>query len=212
MAKETGYKQFKPTKMVLGPGIASYPWLNKPDTKFNDAGVYKVDLLVSGEEGEALIEKLDAFHAENLATMKAEVGRKKLKLSSPQWKPAEDDEGEEIAGQWVVRTKMKASYIDRKTKKTVHLKPFLCDAQRQPITARIGGGSTLKVSVNATPWYNTSQGFGVKLNIRGVQVLDLQEFGAGASDFDDEDGYVAPAAQTDGANDNGEDDGDEGDF
>ena len=36
-------------------GIAQYPWLSKPDTKFNEEGVYKVDLIIPKSDAIPLI-------------------------------------------------------------------------------------------------------------------------------------------------------------
>ena len=36
-------------------GIAQYPWLSKPDTKFSEEGDYKVNLILNAEEAAPII-------------------------------------------------------------------------------------------------------------------------------------------------------------
>ena len=46
-------------KIVSPRGIAVYPWLNRPDTKFSADGDFKVTLKVGAAEASPLIKKLD---------------------------------------------------------------------------------------------------------------------------------------------------------
>jgi hypothetical protein len=47
-------------------GIARFPSLNRPDTKFSEVGVYKVNLEMSSEDAEPFIKQIEALFAEFL--------------------------------------------------------------------------------------------------------------------------------------------------
>ena len=51
-------------KIVTPRAIAVYPWLNRPDTKFNPDGDYKVTLKIEAEDAAPLITKLDKILAD----------------------------------------------------------------------------------------------------------------------------------------------------
>jgi len=46
----------KAERFVSPKGIASYPYLTNPDTKFNPDGEYKVSLIVAGDEASKIID------------------------------------------------------------------------------------------------------------------------------------------------------------
>jgi hypothetical protein len=79
------------TKTITTPvGIARYPSLNRPDTKFDDIGVYKVNLEMSSEDAEPFIKQIEALFAEFLNDKKRELKKDKLKLHAAPW---EDNDG-----------------------------------------------------------------------------------------------------------------------
>jgi hypothetical protein len=79
------------TKTITTPvGIARYPSLNRPDTKFDDIGVYKVNLEMSSEDAEPFIKQIEALFAEFLDDKKRELKKDKLKLHAAPW---EDNDG-----------------------------------------------------------------------------------------------------------------------
>ena len=47
-------------------GIAQYPWLSKPDTKFSEEGEYKVNVILTKEEASPLVDKINGIFAENV--------------------------------------------------------------------------------------------------------------------------------------------------
>ena len=54
-----------PSKTITTPaGVARYPHLNRPDTKFDEIGVYKVNLELTAEEAEPFISQVEALLAE----------------------------------------------------------------------------------------------------------------------------------------------------
>lgn len=199
-------------------GVAVHPWLNRPDTKFNARGVYKVKLAFdssdpAAQEFKASLEKL---RDDKLAEWKADPANKKyLKRLSVNDVCAEelDDEGEPT-GRWLFNFSTYASYKDKKTGQVVQRKPpTLFDSRRNVVTVNVFGGSTLKVAYSPSFWFSAKDTeVGLKTYLVAVQIIELVS-GSGASFFDDEDGYVAEAsAAPDTApagEDSGEDSGEE---
>lgn len=174
-------------KLLTSPrGIASYPHLNKPDTKFDADGVYTIKVVVSkkDEKAKALIKLIDTEMAAVLKLAKDEAkGPKAVKKVKPcEDKPYsfETDEDDKPTGNVVFTFKMKASGKNRKTGETFNQKPAVFDASAKPlINAKIGGGSEVKVSFEIVPFYQVKIGAGVSLRMSAVQVLKLVEWGTG---------------------------------
>ena len=46
-------------KILTPKGVAQYPWLKNPDTQFNEAGEYKVNLVIPAKEAKDLMATVD---------------------------------------------------------------------------------------------------------------------------------------------------------
>lgn len=219
---------------ITPKGIALYPRLNTPDTKFDVNGVYKVDLKLDteNETDAAFIESLNELHEEAFeeavkdAVKKGEfkteaLARKKIKRADLPYFPIEDEDGEET--QFIkVRFKMKAKVQSKKTGETFELKPKVFDAHKQEMTKVPGiySGSVLRVAYKPVLWCTKQLGAGVKLQLEAVQIIELVEGSGGDADsygFGDEDGYSyeAPAEKPpfeEDEDDDSSDGGDSGDF
>jgi hypothetical protein len=155
-------------KFVTPKGVAQYPWLTKPDTKFSEEGVYKVSLAIPEADAKA-------FAKAAQDTFVNEYGQAKLSKAHMPFKKDED-------GNLVFSFKSK-------------LKPRLYDSAGKPITedVAVGGGSVLKVSGAFGP-YNKGANMGVALYLNAVQIIELVEFSSnpfGAV----EGGFVASAEE-----------------
>jgi hypothetical protein len=185
----------KPKTYTSPKGIANYPWLNKPDTKFNAAGVYRVKITIPAEEAETFKTFLDAQYDAGVkeeiekAYQKALIKTPKLarqafeskvKLADKPYKMAIDDTGEET-GDLEISFKSNASFIDKKSGETVPLTVRLFDAKGKPTKALIGGGSTIKVAYQIISFPPAAFGTGISLRMQAVQVIDLQTYGGGGS-------------------------------
>ncbi len=152
-------------KIVTPAGVAVYPRLNKPDTKFDPVGVYKVNLRLP--EGDAatseLIAKIEGFGQEN--------GKKKL--------PFEYETGDDgqPTGNVIFKFKVKAEWPDGSSRK-----PALVDAMKNELSANVGGGSIIRISGEMA----TYDGFGggVSMSPKAIQVIELKTWNAGVDDFD----------------------------
>ncbi len=153
-------------KSVVSPrGIAMYPWLTKPDTKFNAEGVYKMSLSVPTDEAQGLCEQIREAFTE-------ELGSKKIAKANFPFK--EDGEGNTVF-----------SFKSQK-------KPKIYNSKGQIIAnadeLKIGGGSTTKVAFTIKP-YDKGINTGVVLYLNGVQIIQLVEFKSGSSFGDEGDGF-----------------------
>jgi hypothetical protein len=162
------------TKTITTPaGIARFPSLNRPDTKFSEVGVYKVNLEMSSEDAEPFIKQIEALFAEFLADKKRELKKDKLKLHPAPW---EDNDG-------LVQLKLKvpATGKNKETGEEYSRKPTLFNATGKEEDANIGGGSQLKIAVVPYCWYTASLGAGITLQPKAVQVLELVTWGNGGT-------------------------------
>ena len=177
-------------------GIAQYPYLNKPDTKFNPDGEYKVSIEIPGANAQDIVTFLDEQFAANLAKVKKENAGKKIKEGDVPYSVNEE------TGTVTVKFKLKAK-VTPKSGDGWEQRPAIFDAKGKPmVDSKIGGGSKIKVAYELVPYYTAIAGAGVSLRMKAVQVIDLKEFSggadAGAYGFGEEDGYEAedtPAAQ-----------------
>ena len=102
-----------------------------------------------------------------------------------------DDQGN-LTGNYLFKFKQKAIIKTRKGD-TLRMKVALFDAQRQPTSAQVGGGSIIKIAGVAFGYaMPTTKMVGVSLRPEAVQIIELQQRGGNAAAmFDVEDGYVA---------------------
>lgn len=171
-------------------GIAMYPWLNKPDTKFNPDGEFKVNLEVAATAAQSLVTFLDEQFTQAVAKAKKENPGKKIKEGSPGYEVNEE------TGNVVFKFKTKAK-VTTKTGDTFDQKVALFDAKGKPLVQapNIGGGSKIKVAFEIFPYYTSMVGAGLSLRVKAAQVIDLVEFtgggSAGSYGFGEEEGYEA---------------------
>lgn len=226
-------KQTK-VKGVTPVGIASYPYLNKPDTKFNTEGEFKVNLILGAEETEELRAKIDEMTEAQAAVVRAELedklakaktGADKAKLkkaienlaANVPYEETVDDDGNPDGG-YVLRFKTKATFKDQKTGKTVARTIKLFDAKRNPTTVAVFGGSKIKVAYEIAPYFVQATGaYGVSLRINAVQIIELAQGGGGngaSYGFDEEDGFESSGDAQSAPNENAEggSEGDDEDF
>ena len=69
-------------------GIAVYPRLKTPDTKFDELGAYKADISIPAAEAAPLVEQL-------MDIWKSHVGKAAKKSDNPMFSLETDDSGEE---------------------------------------------------------------------------------------------------------------------
>jgi hypothetical protein len=191
-------KAKNPTKYTP-PGIAAYPYLNRPDTKaFNGEEAkpkYKVRFRFDPSDP-----KWAAFKTETLEWMaerQAEYGKenpkyaKQLTVKYEAFREVFNDEGDPTGEEEMVVT-MNASYRDKATGKVIQMKPGIVDAKNKKLgnPPDIYGGSTLRLAVRPGVM-GTGKEITQSWQLVGVQIIDLAEKAGGFEFGETEGGYEA---------------------
>jgi hypothetical protein len=165
-------------------GIAAYPWLSRPDTKFSEEGEYKVNLILPKEDAKPIIEQINGVFAENVKEETKKNKGKEIKTANPPYMDELDDEGKPT-GNIIIKFKSKAAY-----------KPAIFDSKGTVmIESNIWAGSEVRVNGSIAPYYTSMIGAGVALRLRAVQVIQYVEGSQGADrfGFEEEAGFVQEA-------------------
>lgn len=174
-------------------GVAVYPKLVEPSTKFSPEGTFELTLRYEDESlAKQVTAKIREFAKASYEFHCKEQGKAKLKVASLPLGETED-------GKLLLKTKLKHK-ITRKDGSTFEQRPAIFDSRGNVLKGdaipRIGGGSIVKACVEVFDYYTASIGAGVSLRLRGVQIITLVEYGDGgdASSMgftSEEEGYVA---------------------
>lgn len=188
-------------RLTSPAGIAQYPRLNSPDTRFKKEGQFKVTLRLVAAEAEDFISQIEGLEKAAALEAKKNPKNKHLQLSSV-IRPATDKNGDEIDGEVDITFKTTASGVNQKGE-AWERKVRMFDAKLSPIKVKVGTGSKLKVAFTYAPYTNpSSKSVGLSLYLEAVQILDLVEFKgqADAQDFGfgEEEGYEGGSEDSDG--------------
>lgn len=197
-------------KLYTSPkGVAVYPWINRPDTKFKNEGEYSVRLRVPTDEAQELIKAINEKYVESQAEAKKANPKKTVKKAPLPYTDELDDNGEKT-GNTLFKFTLKAK-VTPKSGEPFTQSPKIFDAKGKLCNPQIGGGSVLKVSFQIVP-YNAPIGAGVTLRFNAVQVIELVAFiggkDAGGYGFGAEDGYDAEDVEDPEMPTGGDSDGD----
>jgi hypothetical protein len=201
-------------------GVFIFPKLNKPDTKFNPAGEYRVKTRIDPTAiPDELREKLETLRDEFAEETRAALAAKKQGAKVKSFKVLDifrdetDKETGESTGFITISAKMKASGVSKKDGKPWTRKPSLFDAAGKPLRTQklIWGGSEGKVSVTAMPYYMAKENeVGIAYYLEAVQILKFvsgSDKDAASYGFGEEEGYTDdeeesfPNDPTDGTDD-----------
>jgi hypothetical protein len=174
-------------------GVAVWPKLIEPSTKFSAEGVYELSIRYEDDAvAKQVAAKIREFASAGYDYHCKEQGKAKLKVAPLPF-------GETEEGKLLLRTKLKAR-VTKKDGTFFEQRPSIFDSRGRPLTGadipRIGGGSIVKACVEVFDYYTASIGAGLSLRLRGVQLITLVEYGEGgdASSMGfttEEEGYVA---------------------
>jgi len=172
-------------------GKAMWAKVHEPDTKFVSTGEYSIDVIIPEEKSEELCEYLEGLIQARLdEEVKANPAKGK-NLSTRSVREKHVDQNGNETGELKFKTKLKAQ-VQSRDGRIYEQKPVVVDAKRNPVTEKtlIGNGSTVKVAFEPIPYVMAStKQVGVSLRLKGVQVIDLVEYGSKGSMFDEEDGF-----------------------
>lgn len=178
-------KKAKAERHITPLGIASYPWVTKPDTKFNPDGEYSVSLTFRDDDA-AITTLISDELEKSVAKAKEQNQGKKIKTANTPITENED-------GSITIKFKLKAK-VTPKNGEPFEQRPALFDAKNKPLSndIKIGGGSKVKVAFEVVPFFTALIGAGVTLRLKALQVIELVEYSSkagGLSGFSEEDGY-----------------------
>lgn len=181
-------KDYVKKRYTTGKGVLTgFISIIKPSKNYDN---YQAHILISKEEGEALIKELKELQQEQFI-----LCGKKGKLAELPCKPytiQDENTGEEIPdpeGRYILKTGNKA----HNTKGETIPRPVLINAKKQPITGKvnIGEGTTARLLVTFTG-YKAPIGIGISAKLLGCQIIELVEYsGSGFTldAFDEEEGF-----------------------
>jgi|LakMenE01Jun11ns_1017448.scaffolds.fasta_scaffold9958477_11 hypothetical protein len=155
----------KYVRLVSPKGVAVYPRLNTPSTKFKEEGEYSVKLSIPVEDATPFLEQIKAIAREFYKEQCALLKKEKLKVHAFPW----EEDGNKVTVKF-----SNVAKITSKAGQVWEVKIPLLDSKGTPITDLIGGGSVLKVATEVKPWYVPALGVGVSLRLKAVQVIDLK--------------------------------------
>lgn len=210
MATEEKQRSFKDFVSGASPiGIFVWPKLRKPDLRFEpEFGVYSVDLDLSGLEADQFVALIDKAFKDEYPFMCKRESKDKLKLydGKPYKQATEGKEKTPLPG--IVRFKFSRKAGGRYSPKHPSTPnevwifsedgtgiPVYGAAGETQVHAEVWGGSKGRVSYTIVPWYSAALGYGVRLQLEAVKVLDLVSKGVRAAadyGFEDEEGYIEP--------------------
>ena len=183
-------------KVVSPVGVSQYAWLTTPDTRFDETGHYKTNLILKAKDALSLKTQIDGEIKKSLTLAKEKAKGKAIKQANS---PYEDElvDGKP-SGNVIFKFKTKAQIIT-KDGKVIPNRVALFDSTGKPmIDANVWSGSEMKVSAELIPYYTAMAGAGVSMRLRAVQVTKLVEGGSSNAKgygFDNvKDGYEQPEA------------------
>lgn len=179
----------KAVRYITAKGIAQYPWIFDPDTKYDADGQYHIQLIVAKEDAKDMIQRLSAM----LDEFKAQTEKEKNKKVGTMDFFEETPEGD------FVQFKFKQKRVlRRKDGSTLEVKIPVFDSCGGAVSAnsKMGTGSTVKICYSPLPYYNAvTKSVGLSLRLVAVQVLNLVSYeGGDAKAFgfsEEEGGYVS---------------------
>lgn len=181
MTSKSDYIELPTAQMTTPVGVAIYPAITNPDTKFDDAGVFSVKLAYTPEQFAPLKAKLDKLLADTTQSCHKQRPKTKAAVIRVPYESELDDTGEQT-GRIVINVKTKASGT-RKNGLTWKFKLPVFDAHGNRIkeVPSIWGGSELAASFEARGYFVPSLGIGVSLKLNAVQLIKLVSGGTSVS-------------------------------
>lgn len=180
--------------LLVLEGTAMWAKVFEPDTKFNPAGDYSINVQMPEAKSAEMSEKLETIvQAKFDEAIENDPRLKNTLTTHPVCQPVYDRDTGDATGNVEFKFKLKAK-IQKKDGTWYEQEPAVVDAKRTPITKEtlIGNGSKVKVAFEPIPYVmQATKKVGVSLRLKAVQVINLVEYGNSSSSmFDEEDGFV----------------------
>ena len=209
-------KKFKDLVHGITPaGLFVFPKVNVPDKKFESKfGAFSTGLNLAGQAAEDFKKQIEETYELEYSAECSAQGKQLKRYDGRPYKQATDRDKAEIPGVTTFSFKRVAGgeYGEKHARAgetwgtTV---PIFAARGTDKVTAPVYGGTLGRVSYTIVPWFTAALGFGVRLNLEAVKILDLVTAGersAAQYGFADEDGYVpeGAGAQQHGGDSDGE--------
>lgn len=149
-------------------GTAQYPWVNTPSTKFVPEGEYSCNIILTKEEGESILKKVEPILEKKQQEQAEESGKKVKTYDLPV----------QLEGDtYVLKAKLKPVNGTRKDGTEFTRSLGLFDSKGNPWDREviIRGGSKIRLSVRPKTWFSPLLGAGVSLELLAVQVIELAD-------------------------------------
>jgi len=149
-------------------GTAQYPWVNTPSTKFVPEGEYSCNIILTKQEGEAIIKKVEPILEKKQKEQAEESGKKVKTYELPI----------QLEGDtYVLKAKLKPVNGKRKDGSDYTRSLGLFDSKGNPWDREviIRGGSKVRLNVRPKTWFSPLLGVGVSLELLAVQVIELAD-------------------------------------
>lgn len=194
-------------KKITVKGVMAYPFLTRLDTKHDDDGLFKVNMVTRQDLHNETAEQLEEFltaYANSEEAKKANKG--KAPKLHPDGLPFSVDEE---AGTITFKLKNK-TYRRKETKELFSMPMSFFDKDKNALgtvkvddgevlvsaeVPNVGGGTKAVVSVEVKPWIVSGKA-GLSLRPTAFKLVEVVEFtGTGAADFEDdedEDSFDVP--------------------
>ena len=186
-------------------GTAYYAYIFTPDTKFDENGVYQVNLRMSKSDAKPLVKVIDNTIEE---TMEASTSKKKKLAPKPYYK-ATDADGNETGE---IEFKFKQKAVIKTKKGDMKMQPKVFDCKGKPLVEQliVGNGSRIKIAFEPYGYDVPSIGVGASLRLKAVQIVDLVNAEVGGFGFGEEEGnFVVEANNNNDNTDESDDEEDE---
>jgi hypothetical protein len=159
---------------ITDQGVAVYPWLNKPDTKFDPDGTYKTGIRVNSDDAQSLIKSMRQMAVDEFGK-KGEVAKLPFQV--------DEDTGDIIFN---AKSKYQPKMVDSMGE--------VIDPKNRP---QVWGGSIIRVKGAMNP-YQAAGNIGISLQLSAVQIIELSEGESnGDNTFDAvEGGFIASKMET----------------
>lgn len=170
-------------------GVAYYPKLTMPDTKFEADGEYTCKLHVSEKEYNEFKAQIDPWFEKEYQQFVKESGQKSLERVPASKLPLKINKD----GDYEIKAKQIARKKTSQGDWTFTINVVDSQGNRMDSSVNIGSGSKIRLSLQPKSYNSPMMGVGYTFKLRGAQVIDLVEYSSGGvSGFDAvEGGFVA---------------------
>lgn len=174
----------KKKKTFVTPVVeCRYPFLDKPDTRYNKEGVYRIQLVFDKDHD--FIDKVNKASLQEFEKAKRHMkpdDAVKVQFHSPV-AILYDADGNDT-GKVEIQFKSNATYTDRVTGDKKQIKVNMFDAKGKPLTIipRVGNGSKVSVAFSVKPQVVTGK-FYYTMYLNALQLIELIEFQPDGSSY-----------------------------